>query len=101
MYFDKHSFEMHYLFTKQQSFRLFKIESICRQHNKCDYKMLKFDLGRTEIIVGKGENAGYHNVFKRLFFPGLLRVRNVWQRAIYILNSYYMAYSFTKHHKGL
>ena len=27
-------------------------------------KKLKFVLGRVENIVGKGENAGYHNVFK-------------------------------------
>ena len=27
---------------------------------------LKFVVGMVENVVGKGENAGYHNVFKRL-----------------------------------
>ena len=31
---------------------------------------LKFVLRREENIVGKGENAGYHNVFKWLLFHG-------------------------------
>ena len=29
---------------------------------------LKFILGWVENIMGKGENAGLHNVFKRLLF---------------------------------
>ena len=29
-----------------------------------------FVFDRVENIVGKGENAGYHNVFKRLFTQG-------------------------------
>ena len=29
---------------------------------------VKFGLGRVEKFVGKGENAGYYNVFKRLPF---------------------------------
>ena len=30
--------------------------------------MAKFVLDKIENIVGKEENAGYHDVFKRLFF---------------------------------
>ena len=33
-------------------------------------EQLKFVLGSMENRVGKGENAGYHNVFKRLFSQG-------------------------------
>ena len=54
----------------KKNLRLVRIESICRQQNKCD-ENLKFVLGRVENIVGKGENAVYqhnfsfsHNVFK-------------------------------------
>ena len=45
---------------------------------------MKFDLGRVENIVGKGENAGYQHFlvfpqcFKRPFFPMSLKVGNVW-----------------------
>ena len=38
-------------------------------------------MGRAENIVGKGENAGdQHNVFKKHFSVGLLKVVLVWQR---------------------
>ena len=45
---------------------------------------LKFVLGRAENIVGKGENAGYQHFllflqcFQKAFFPGSLKVMNVW-----------------------
>ena len=62
---------------------LAKIEKNCRRQNKCAYKM-KFDLGRVENIVGKGENAGNQHF---LLFPqcftkpsslGSLKVRIAW-----------------------
>ena len=31
---------------------------------------LEFVIGRVENSMGKGENAGYHNIFKRLLIPG-------------------------------
>ena len=34
--------------------------------NKCDSKEIKFGFGRIEIILGKGENAGYQHF---LLFP--------------------------------
>ena len=34
------------------------------------YEEFKFVLGGVEKIVGKGENACYHNVFKRFLFEG-------------------------------
>ena len=49
---------------------------------------MKFDMGRVENIVGKGENAGYQHF---LLFPqcfpkpsslGSLKVGVVWQRVI-------------------
>ena len=45
---------------------------------------LKFDLGRVENIVGKGENAGYQHFllfpqcFQKASFPGSLKVGIVW-----------------------
>ena len=47
--------------------------------NKLDLdEKLKFALGRVEKIVGKGENAGYYNLFKRLLSKSSLKVRIVW-----------------------
>ena len=46
-------------------FRLVQIESICRRQNKVIVQ-LNFVLGRVEIIMGKGENAGYQHF---LLFP--------------------------------
>ena len=54
-----------------------------------DYKInvnqkLKFDLGRIENIVGKGENAGYQHFllfqqsFQKAFFSESLNVGIVW-----------------------
>ena len=37
---------------------------------------LKFVLGRIENIVGKGENAGYHTMFSKGFFPRVNRNRD-------------------------
>ena len=45
---------------------------------------MKFDLGRVENIVGKGENAGYQHFllfpqrFQKGFFSRSLKVRIVW-----------------------
>ena len=44
------------------------MESICRRHNKCNL-ITEIPSGWVENIVGKGENAGYHNVFKMRLFP--------------------------------
>ena len=84
-----------WLFTKWQKFRLVKIESICRQQNKCHLKIeicfrrsrkhcgkrrkwwLPFFTTQSRLlttlkqrafenILGKGENAGNHNF---LLFP--------------------------------
>ena len=47
-------------------------------------KKSKFDLGRVENNVGKGENAGYQQFllfpqcFQKTAFPGSLKVRVVW-----------------------
>ena len=44
----------------------------------------KFELGRVENIVGKGENAGYQHFllspqcFQKLFFPEVLKVGIMW-----------------------
>ena len=37
---------------------------------KCNSSQIKFALGRVKNIMGKGENAGYHNVFRRLLCLG-------------------------------
>ena len=57
-----------YVFTKQQSIGQVQFESICKRQNKWCSVKLKFDLERVESIVGKGENAGNHNIFKWLLF---------------------------------
>ena len=47
-------------------------------------KKLKFDMGRVENIVGKGENAGYQHFllfpqcFQKATFAGLLKFGIVW-----------------------
>ena len=38
---------------------------------------LKFVLEKVENIVGKGENAGNHNVFKRILFR-VVNVGTIW-----------------------
>ena len=70
-------------FTKPQNFRQVQIERICRQQNNVN-QILKFDMGRVENIVGKGENAGYQHFllfpqcFQKASFSGSLKVRIVW-----------------------
>ena len=39
---------------------------------------LKFNLGRVENIVGKGENAGYLQCFQKAYFSGSLKAGIVW-----------------------
>ena len=46
-------------------FRLVRIENIARLQNKCDSKIVFF--GRTEKIVGKGDNAGLTMFSKDLY----------------------------------
>ena len=47
-------------------------------------QILKFELGRVENIVGKGQNAGYQHFllfpqcFQKLFFPEVLKVGIMW-----------------------
>ena len=55
--------------TKRQILRLVQIESFAEDKINLT-ENLKFVLGRVENIVGKGENAGYHSVFKKNFFQG-------------------------------
>ena len=59
-------------------------------------------MGRAENIVGKGENAGdQHNVFKKHFSVGLLKVVLVWQRVedeqIKIICKVLLALTIPKH----
>ena len=42
-----------------------KLKTFADDKTNADAK-LKFVLQRVEKIMGKGKNAGYHNVFKRL-----------------------------------
>ena len=54
-------------------FRLFQIESICRQQTKCNLKT-EIPSGVVENIAGKGENAGYQHF---LLFPQCFQMASV------------------------
>ena len=72
------------LFTKRQIFRLIQIEKGLADDKVNVAEKLKFALGRTENIVGKGENAGYQHFllflqcFQKDTFSGSLTVVIVW-----------------------
>ena len=48
---------------------LFILKAVADDKMNVTQKLI-FALERVENIVGKGENAGYHNVFKRLLSQG-------------------------------
>ena len=52
--------------NQRTKFRLVQIVSICRRQTINMIQILSFVLGRTENIMGKGENAGYQHF---LLFP--------------------------------
>ena len=61
----KHFWTPYSLYQMTKTLDLFKLKAFCRWQNKF-VKRMKFDWGRKENIVGKGENAGYQHF---LLFP--------------------------------
>ena len=50
-----------------------KLKAFADDKLKCENQKLKFDMGRVENIVGKGENGGYQHflLFPTMFSKGL------------------------------
>ena len=57
-----------YVFPRQKNFDFLKFTAFAIHKIEKKSQKLELTFGRVEKFVGKGENAGYHNVFKKGFF---------------------------------